>query len=169
MPWFAVMTKPGRAQWDLACVSLRDAGIEVYAPLCCEAPGARRAKPSKVSVMFPWYLLVKQPDVGANWLAVDRAWGVDGVLRPSWRDRPSPLRDGVVDALRALENVSGLIELVPRFNPGQGLRITRGIFTGREGIVSQKASKRVGCLKALVGPWEVELDEGDVEPIAAVA
>lgn len=169
MPWFVVQTKPGREQWEVARQAIAAEGLEVFAPLCCEADGAgRRSKQPKVSVMFPFYLMVWKPSRNAGWLDVDHAWGVHRVLRLDWRVPPQPLADGVVEELQGMANAAGVIELAPRFKSGQGLRIVSGIFTGYEGIVSRKAGSRIWALLRFMGDQrEVELSEADVEPLGA--
>src|SRR5262249_24089645 len=117
--WAAAQLQPRCDGQALHC--LRQAGFETYAPRLRERRAVQGRKVVRTPLLFPGYLFVL---IELQW---HRALWSPGVARLVM-DGTAPARvpDGVIAELRARE-VGGLVEL-PRFKPGDPVRILRGPF-----------------------------------------
>lgn len=162
--WFALYTT-SRHEKRIA-QHLRQREIEHYLPLYQADRKWRDG--SRVTLdlpLFPGYIFVRiQRSQRVSVLSVPGALAVVG----GTGGEPAPLPDTAVEALR-----TGLkehrIEPHPLLRIGQLARIRSGAFAGMEGVVVRKKSgfRVVLTLEQIMQSVAVELDEGDVEPLAS--
>lgn len=155
--WYAVAHEPRALA--VAEQAIRAAGFATYVPLVDEMQGRlRRTVP-----MFPGYLFASWAD-GTDWGPVARAQGVRCILSMD-RQRPTPLRPGIVEALMESAEQRRIV-LDPRpflYRRGVALRVLRGPFLGTTGTCLWGKADRVALLMDLLGgPRQVVVPSADV-------
>lgn len=161
--WFAVYTT-SRHEKRIA-QHLQQRAIEHYLPLYRADRKWRDG--SKVTLelpLFPSYIFVRISRAErVSVLSVPGALAVVG----GTGGEPAPVADSAIEALRI-----GLrehrIEPHPLLRVGQLVRIRSGAFAGMEGVIIRKKSgfRVVLTLEQIMQSIAVEVDEGDLEPVA---
>ena len=161
--WFAVYTTCRHEKRIAQHLGQRQ--IEHYLPLYRADRKWRDG--SKVTLelpLFPSYIFVRiKRSERVSVLSVPGALAVVGGTGGT----PAPLPDTAIEALRdGIEKHR--IEPHPLLRVGQLARIRAGAFAGMEGVVVRKKSgfRIVLTLEQIMQSVAVELDEGDVEPLA---
>lgn len=123
--WYAVHTH-ARAE-EKAAFHLRRQGFEVYFPrLERTRRHARRVEPV-LRPMFPRYLFTPLDVDAQPWHAINGTFGVMYLVGRG--ERPTPLPEGLVDALMQRESEAGVVTIpVPAFNKGEALVLEEGPF-----------------------------------------
>ena len=155
MRWYVAYTQPN-CEWK-AVGHLRRQGFEAYLPLCRAIRRHARRKEVVRRPLFPRYVFVGFDLAADRWRAVNGTVGVSRLV--SRGERPAPLPDDVVAALRAGEDAEGLVSLTSLvlFDPGAKLRVLDGAFAGQTGrYVYMSEAERVVLLFDLIGR-EVEV------------
>ena len=155
MRWYVAYTQPN-AEWK-AVAHLRRQGFEAYLPLCRAIRRHARRQEVVRRPLFPRYVFVGLDLAADRWRAVNGTVGVGRLVCHG--ERPAPLPDAVVAALRAGEDAEGLVSLssLVLFDPGARLRVLDGAFAGKTGrYVAMSAAERVVLLFDLIGR-EVEV------------
>ena len=150
MRWYVAYTQPN-AEWK-AVAHLRRQGFEAYLPLCRAMRRHARRQEVVRRPLFPRYVFVGLDLSTDRWRAVNGTLGVSRLV--SHGDRPAPLPDAVIAALRAGEDAEGLVSLTSLvlFDPGARLRVLDGAFAGQTGIYqTMTEAERVVLLFDLIG------------------
>ena len=162
--WFAVYTTC-RHEKRLA-LHFAHREIEHFLPLYRSERKWRDG--SKVTLdlpLFPGYIFVRIGRMDrVRVLSVPGALAVVGGTGRG----PAPVPDAAIEALRSGLQ-SGKIEPHPLLTFGQRVRICSGALAGMEGVVVRKKSgfRVVLTLQQIMQSIAVEVDEEDVEPVAA--
>lgn len=148
--WFVVHTRPNAE--TRALDNLRRQGFETFLP----RHKRRRAHARRVDVverpLFPRYLFVAFDLVGAPWRSILGTFGVSDLIRRG--DVPTPVPEGVVEALRAGVDAAAFDELEPaaRMRAGDAVRVLAGPFADLIGRFQALAdTDRVVVLFDLLG------------------
>ncbi len=136
--WFAIQTRPNAEA--MAELQLRSLPVETLLPLARRpVRHATRASRMVLRPLFPGYLFARFC-AAASLRAVNYSRGVLRVLG-SVSDRPWPVDDAIVAAIRERLGPEGCVELVERpFGPGDHVRITGGPLAGWSGIFDSELS-----------------------------
>jgi transcriptional antiterminator RfaH len=147
--WYAVHTQPqaeGKAEFNL-----RRQGFEVYCPrLQKQRRHARRINTVLVP-LFPRYLFTALDVDEQPWRAINGTFGVVHLV--GCGERPTPVPEGLVEAIAMREGEAGCVTLPPpSFQPGDLLVLEDGPFkdlVGRFECMSD--AERVTVLLDLMG------------------
>lgn len=145
--WYAISSKPHKEQ--IIFSQLQEKGFEVFYPRLRVKPVNPRS--SKIRPYFPGYLFVRADldTCGRNlfeWLP-----GAHGLV--SFGDEPSIVPSELIAVLRGQLGPNGIFEAPsPSFQPGDKVKIHRGIFTGYEAIFDKtlRGGDRVQVLLTLL-------------------
>lgn len=149
--WYAVQSKPGQEQ--LAEVNLQRQGYTTYLPRCAR----KRRRAARIHLiqapLFPGYLFVELDLDQDPWRSVNGTFGVSALV--SFGNRPSPLPQGLIKAIRAREDAHGLVQLDEEcpFQPSDPVEVTHGPFTEQTGLFQGQTPdrERVIVLLSLMG------------------
>ena len=159
--WAAARAQPQREA--AAQHFLQLAGFTVYLPRLRQHRVNHGRKVEVRPPLFPGYLFV---EIVVGWWQARWCPGTLGLVMNC--GVPVRVPDGVLDAIRARER-NGLVELprLPRFKPGDTVRIGRGAFQGHLALYDgQPAPERIAVLLQLLGAERrLELAADAVEPI----
>jgi transcriptional antiterminator RfaH len=148
--WFVTHTHPhaeGRAT-----AHLNRQGFEIYFPRYLKRRRHARRIETVAAPLFPRYLFVAIDLNIQRWRSIYSTIGVSRLVCNG--DDPTPLPDGIVEALKAREDSSGFIKLErqPRFRPGDKIRVVDGAFSSCLGLFEGMAEReRIAILLDLLG------------------
>jgi transcriptional antiterminator RfaH len=157
--WTVARLEPHREALAQRCLAL--AGFEVYLPRLRMVRQHAGRKIETRPPLFPGYAFTV---IHAQWWAARWSIGVAGLIMNG--SSPARVPDAVVAEIRARER-GGLVELppLPRPRPGDKVRVTAGIFTGRLALYDgMRGSERVAVLLGVLG--RVVLPADAIEPVA---
>ncbi len=153
-PWYVVHTQAGREKF--AAGHLDRQGFTTYLPLCRRHRRHARRTTVIRAPLFPRYLFVQADLARDRWQSINGTHGVHHLV--CMGDRPSPVPDGVVEAIRARETAEGVIELAPdplfgqTFDKGEAVKITAGPLAEQAGLFDGlDAQARVIVLLDMLG------------------
>lgn len=146
--WFLVSTQTGRE--DLAALHLSRQGYRPFVPSSWRTIRHARKIRTERAAYFPGYLFVPLDLERDCWRPIDGTIGVLRVVKANGRPLPAPR--GLVDALIAMTDATGSLDLVGAApKPGQSARIIRGPFADQlVTIDSLKGAERVRVLLQLM-------------------
>lgn len=160
--WFAIQTRPNAEA--AAEAQLRALPIETLLPLMRRpVRHATRAPRMVLRPLFPGYLFARFR-AAVSLRAVNYSRGVLRVLGAT--DRPWPVDDAVISAIRARLGVTGWVELTERqFGAGDSVRITAGPLAGWSGVFDCELSdaERVVILIETLQQGRVVIGRGCLE------
>ena len=87
-----------------------------------------------------------------RWLSINSTIGITRLVRNG--DRPAPVSQAVIDALKSREDASGIVQLDrrPRFLPGDKIRVMGGAFSDFLGLYEGMSThERVAILLDMLG------------------
>jgi transcriptional antiterminator RfaH len=148
--WYVVRTQP-RAEAK-AVLNLDRQNFPVYRPRYLKRRRHARKIDTVAAPLFPSYLFVAIDTLSQRWRSIRSTFGVSELICNG--EDPTPVPSEVVEAIKAREDVRGFVCLAlgPRFNPGDSVRVTDGIFSGCLGICdSMTDMERVAVLLELLG------------------
>jgi transcriptional antiterminator RfaH len=155
--WTVARLEPHREALAQRCLAL--AGFEVYLP---RLRVVRRHSGRKIETrppLFPSYLFVV---IERHWHAIRWTWGVSALVMDG--AAPARVPDAVIAEIRGRER-GGLVELppAPSPRPGDPVRITTGVFTGRLALYDgQRPNERVAVLFTALGRVVLPADHVEV-------
>ena len=147
--WYVVQTHPhaeSRAQEHL-----RRQGFTTYLPKLIKSKRHAR-KTEKVSrPLFPRYMFILIDSTHQGWHAIRSTIGVTALIGSE--SGPTPLRSGIIEALREQEGADGFIRATTAtFTPGAAVRVIDGMFASCLGLFDTMSSnQRVSVLLDLLG------------------
>jgi len=148
--WYVAQTHPHAE--TKASLHLRRQGFDVYLPRYLKQRRHARRVEKIAAPLFPSYLFVTIDMATQRWLSIDSTFGVTRLVRVG--DRPAPVPQSVIDALKGRENSAGIVQLDrrPRFLPGDKIRVVGGAFCDCYGLYEgMSARERVAILLDLLG------------------
>src|SRR5712692_5192174 len=133
--WYAVKAKPRREQQATSVLAER--GIEVYLP---QLPVQKRSGQVSAALqpLFPGYLFARVAMASPEWLASRSAPGVAYFVGSA--GVPSPLPDGLVEAIRTRAEGLRLAGWRPPFEHGDRVMIGSGPLSGIDAIFDRTLS-----------------------------
>ena len=135
MFWSVVQSQP--ACESRAITHIEREGFTVYAPREKIVRIIRGRKVNTARWLFPRYLFVW---IEAQWQRLFSTIGVSTVLMNG--QMPAKLPDDFISNMKAREH-HGLIDLrKSKFNKGQSVQVTGGLFAGRRGIYQNQTSQQ---------------------------
>src|SRR3954466_4716419 len=124
--WYVVQTRP-HAELE-AQEHLRRQGFTTYLPKLIKSRRHARRVETVSRPLFPRYLFVLIDTANQRWRAVRSTMGVISLV--GGEEGPTPLRPGVVEALREQEGEDGFFHAwAATFSPGAAIRVMDGIFS----------------------------------------
>lgn len=155
--WLVVNTQPQRE--SLATSNLKNQGYEVYAPVLRKQTRHARRVRETLAPLFPGYVFVRWHVSAMRWRPILSTVGVRSIVCNG--DRPSPLCDAVVDALKARERDGIIARSASPREIGHRVQIARGPFEGIAGeIIALCERERLVVLMNLLNrPIKVTVSE----------
>jgi transcriptional antiterminator RfaH len=148
--WFVVHTQPHAE--GKATTHLNRQGFEIYFPRYLKRRRHARRIETVAAPLFPRYLFVAIDLSVQRWRSIYSTVGVSRLVCNG--DDPTPVPDGIVEALRQREDTNGFIKLDPRapFRAGEKIRVLDGAFSSCLGLFEGMAEReRVAILLDLLG------------------
>lgn len=139
LSWVCLFTQA--RQERLACLSLRDVGLEAYLPLYETVIAHARKRRAEVRPLFTRYLFARMKDNPDIVRTAYRLPGVSGFVGKSYAN--SLVADGVIDLIRSRETANGLVAMdYSHLKSGQKVKLLSGPFAGFEAIFSEPDDKK---------------------------
>lgn len=161
--WYVVHTRPHAEMKASAHLQRQDFGV--YLPRFMKPRRHARRVDMTAVPLFPRYLFVSVDMTSQRWLSIQSTVGVSTIVRDG--DRPAPVPDRVIEALKAQEDNDGFIRLgtAPRFAAGDKVRVVGGAFDDYLGLYEGMSGEaRVAILLELLGrKVRVVLGSGVIE------
>ena len=146
--WYVVSTQPQKE--ERAREHLLRQGFDVYLPRWRKRRSHARRVEWVPAPLFPRYLFVGFDIEITRWRAINSTIGVSYLVCNG--GMPLPLPNGIVEAIRAREADSGLIEIKPAFRMGQPVIVGEGAFLDQIGLFEHtNDDERVTILLNLLG------------------
>jgi transcriptional antiterminator RfaH len=148
--WFVAHTHPhaeGRAT-----AHLNRQGFDIYFPRYLKRRRHARRIETVAAPLFPRYLFVAIDLNVQRWRSIYSTVGVSRLVCNG--DDPTPVPDGIVEALKQREDAGGFIKLDtrPRFRAGDKIRVLDGAFSSCLGLFEGMAEReRIAILLDLLG------------------
>ena len=161
--WYVVQTHP-HAEGN-ASIHLRRQGFITFFPRYLKLRRHARRVDKVAAPLFSRYLFVSVECATQRWHSIDSTFGVVRLVRAG--DRPTPVPQHVIEALKHREDADGFVQLAPRprFAPGDKVRVSSGTFCDCVGLFQGMTSQeRVAILLELLGrKVRVALDADIIE------
>jgi len=147
--WYVVQTQPhaeGRANEHL-----RRQGFTTYMPRLLKQRSHARKTEMVSRPLFPRYMFVLIDSSNQGWHAIRSTFGVSSLV--GGENGPVPVRDGIIEALRAREDEDGYFRAAAKkFARGAAVKVVDGIFASAIGLFDSMGDKdRVSVLLDLLG------------------
>ncbi len=163
--WYAVQI---RARDEIKALGhLVRQGYRIYLPRYAKRIRHARKTELVPRPLFPGYLFVRLNLAADGWRSIRSTVGVAGAGIVCFGGQPVPLPNGIVEGLKALEDVDGLIQFEDRFSfkRGDQVVILNGPFSRQLGLCDGiTENQRIAILLNLLGrKVRVMLDVAAVE------
>ena len=147
--WYVVQTRP-HAELE-AQEHLRRQGFTTYLRKLTKPRRHARRVEMVSRPLFPRYLFVLIDTINQRWRAVRSTVGVIALVGSE--DGPTPLRPGIMEALREQEGADGFFHARgDSFSPGAAIRVMDGLFASCLGFFeAMSEGQRVSVLLNLLG------------------
>jgi transcriptional antiterminator RfaH len=146
--WFVVNTLPH--QEARAEANLRRQGYRAWLPSIKRSRRHARRIDTILAPLFPGYVFVELDLSHESWSPINGTFGVRRLL--CHRDRPAPVPDNFMQALRETLNEEGVVAVPEPLKPGQKVRLIAGPFVDCIGTLLYLAAKgRVALLLSVLG------------------
>lgn len=148
--WFVAHTHPHAE--NKATTHLNRQGFEIYFPRYLKRRRHARRIEIVVAPLFPRYLFVAIDLNIQRWRSIYSTVGVSRLVCNG--DDPTPVPDGVVEALKQREDTNGFLKLDtrPPFRAGDKIRVLEGAFSSCLGLFEGMAEReRIAILLDLLG------------------
>jgi transcription antitermination factor NusG len=160
--WFAIRTLPNQERRVAA--ALESKGIESYCPVFEQVHAWSDRRVRVETPLFPGYTFARFACVPEQRVRVVRTSGAVKILGAG--DRPEPVPDSEIDAIRVLLESKRACWPHPFLRQGDRVRICRGPLRGLEGILlrTNGGSRLVLSVGLLCQSVATEIAAADVEP-----
>lgn len=146
--WYVVSTLP--RQEARAEANLHRQGYRAWLPAIRRSRRHARRVDTVRAPLFPGYLFIELDIAHELWSAINGTFGVRNLLCHG--DRPVPVPEGFVEALRGTVDESGEVDLAETIRPGERVRLLAGPFADCVGTLGHLGSGgRVAVLLELLG------------------
>jgi transcriptional antiterminator RfaH len=146
--WFVAQTQCRREK--LARIHLDAQGFRNFFPRFHKTVRHARRLREVMAPLFPGYVFVVLDPERDRWRSINGTFGVARLI--SAHHRPTPIPTGVVEALLANVDESGLVRLDGGLKPGQPVRVVAGPFTDVLGVLQRlDGNGRVQVLLNIMG------------------
>ena len=146
--WFVAQTLCHREK--LARLHMGGQGLRSFLPSFHKTVRHARQLRNVIAPVFPGYIFVVLDPERDRWRSINGTFGVARLI--SAHDRPTPVPTGVVEALLATVDESGLVRLDGGLQPGQKVRVVAGPFAQVLGVLERLDGKeRVRVLLNIMG------------------
>jgi transcriptional antiterminator RfaH len=148
--WFVVQTHPHAEA--KAAAHLERQGYSVYLPRYLKRRRHARRIEIVPAPLFPSYLFVVIDMFSQRWRVIQSTVGVSRLVCSG--EEPAVLPAAIINALQSQHNDAGFVQLDlrPRFNPGDRVRIVDGAFAACLGLYEGMADReRIAILLDLLG------------------
>jgi len=146
--WYAVHTQPNREL--RAKNQLENQAYEVFLPRRLKTIRHARKLTNVSAPFFPRYLFIRLDLTRQGWRSVNGTFGVSSLVMQG--DMPHPAPRGVVEAMVASVDASGLLCLEENLKVGSQVRLAAGPFAEKLGILDRlDDSGRVRVLLEIMG------------------
>src|SRR5271155_2804100 len=146
--WYAVHTLPfaeARAEGQL-----HRQGFRTFQPKRHKTVRHARRQSTVEAPFFPRYLFIVLDLARDQWRSVNGTFGVSRLVM--WGDRPHPVPRGVVEALIAVADARGILQLARKLQIGGPVRLMAGPFAEQLAILDDlDDSGRVRVLLDILG------------------
>ena len=159
--WYAVYARSRHEK--VVQEELRQKGIETFLPLR-EVVSQWKDRKKRVQIpLFQGYVFVRVP-IHKRRLDIVKAPGVVRII--GFNNKPEPIPDEEVEAVRAFLNTKIRFDPHPYLNVGRRVEIRRGALRGLQGILVKKKNKFKFILSVHLIQQSValEIHASDVEP-----
>jgi transcriptional antiterminator RfaH len=139
--WYLIKTKP--RQEHVAIINLENQNFHVYCPYALMR--------NKNEVLFPGYIFIQLDNDTQDWSPIRSTKGVSHLIRFGLSFAKIP--DNIIEFIKTNElNTSEKLKNINKFNPGDKVQITDGVFKSCIAIFkSYKSDERVLLLMNLLG------------------
>jgi transcriptional antiterminator RfaH len=147
--WYVLQTQPhAEARAD---EHLRRQGFTTFLPQLLKRRSHARKRDLVRRPLFPRYMFVRIDTARQHWQAIRSTFGVVSLVGGD--NGPCPVRDGVVEALRARQGKDGFFRAEDRkFSPGEAICVLDGIFASTMGsFEAMNDHERVSVLLEILG------------------
>lgn len=146
--WVLVQFKPNSD--GIAVRNLERQGIGVFLPKSEQNTRRNGKLVTTTKPLFPGYLFAEVNLHSDGWSVINSTYGVSRIVTTG--SKPSPVPTGLIEALRARCDASGLIEQSLAFDVGEEVRLNHGPFADWVGeIVEMAPDQRAWVLLDLMG------------------
>lgn len=146
--WFVAQTLHHREK--LAALHLGAQGFRSFLPRFQKTVRHARQLREVIALVFPGYIFLILDAERDRWRSINGTFGVARLV--SAQGRPIPVPSGIVEALIAAVDQSGLVRLGGELRPGQAVRVVAGPFAGGLGVLERLDTKgRVRVLLKIMG------------------
>jgi transcription elongation factor/antiterminator RfaH len=146
--WRAVQCQPSReakAQWHL-----QNQGFKIFLPQRRRTRRHARKIETVLRPFFPGYLFIELDLTRDRWRSVNGTVGVARLVMQG--EKPACVPQGVVEALQAACDASGVMDFRPALRPGEAVRVVTGAFTDLVGeLIRMDDAGRVRVLLNILG------------------
>jgi transcriptional antiterminator RfaH len=159
--WFVAHTHPHAE--GKATTHLNRQGFEIYFPRYLKRRRHARRVETVAAPLFPRYLFVAIDLSVQRWRSIYSTVGVSRLVCNG--DDPTPVPDGIVEALKQREDANGFIKLDsrPPFRAGDKIRVLDGAFSSCLGLFEGMAEReRIAILLDLLGRKVRVVLDGDL-------
>jgi transcription antitermination factor NusG len=158
--WFVAQTLSHREQ--LAHFHIGTQGFRSFLPRFHKTIRHARTLREVIAPVFPGYIFVVLNPERDRWRSINGTFGVARLV--SAHHRPTPVPTGVVEALLASVDESGLLRFDRGLKPGQSVRVVAGPFAQVLGVLQRLDAKgRVQVLLNIMGRQSaVMMDQADL-------
>jgi transcriptional antiterminator RfaH len=148
--WFVAHTHPHAE--GKATAHLNRQGFDIYFPRYLKRRRHARRIETVAAPLFPRYLFVTIDLKVQRWRSIYSTVGVSRLVCNG--DEPTPVPDGILEALKQREDAGGFIKLDtrPPFRAGDKIRVLDGAFSSCLGLFEGMAEReRIAILLDLLG------------------
>lgn len=145
MPWFVLYTRPKNEK--KVTEQLLKSGFEVYCPMVTQVKQWSDRKKKIEIPLISSYVFINIEENQRN-----AVFEVQGVVRYLfWLGKPAVIREEEIIELReGLRGVLSTVEITT-MKPGDSIKISRGPFQGKEGIVQQVEQHQIQLILKELG------------------
>jgi transcriptional antiterminator RfaH len=146
--WVLVQFKPNSD--GIAVRNLERQNVTVFLPKAEQSSRRNGKFVTTTKPLFPGYLFAEIDLESDGWSAINSTYGVSRIVTTG--AKPSPVPEGLIEALQARCDASGLVEQNIEFDVGEEVKLSHGPFSEWVGeIVEMAPDQRAWVLLDLMG------------------